>query len=290
MNSGVPLSDEGFRSSVAPPSRSPISGELLDADARPARKRFQDQQWARLLSFWTDSVFEVPGLGWRFGLDPLIGLVPVVGDLASSAVSFYILSLAAHFGVPRRTLARMAINVGIDYVLGSIPLIGNVFDFAWKANQRNMALLEQALAAPAHERRRQTMVDWLIIGGTMVFSLRGFDRIGYRHCQLGSRTLRGKPMSTQKRLPALTPRARQVVNLIVNSVALGSHDNDAEIGALAAQLGTSPARLQIMLNKLQEQGWLTVESDFIYPTVEALRWQNPKLEERDARKMLRSLK
>jgi len=174
MQSGLPLSDDGFRSSAVPTSRSPITGELLDAEARPTRSELQNQQWARLLSFWTDSVFEVPGLGWRFGLDPLIGLVPIVGDLASSAVSFYILSLAAHFGVPRSTLARMALNVGIDYVLGSIPLVGNVFDFAWKANQRNMALLELALAAPAHERRRQTMVDWLIIGGTMVLLVAAF--------------------------------------------------------------------------------------------------------------------
>jgi DNA-binding IclR family transcriptional regulator len=97
-------------------------------------------------------------------------------------------------------------------------------------------------------------------------------------------------MPKRKRLPALTPRARQVVNLVVNSVALGSHDNDAEVGALATQLETSPARLQTILHKLEEQGWLTVKSDFVYPTIEALRWQNPNLEEREARKMLRSLK
>ena len=71
------------------------------------------------------------------------------------------------------------------------------------------------------------------------------------------------------------PRARQVVNLVVNSVTLGSHDNDAEIGALAEQLGTAPARLQTNLRKLEEQGWLTLKGDFVYPTVEALRWQNP---------------
>jgi DNA-binding IclR family transcriptional regulator len=97
-------------------------------------------------------------------------------------------------------------------------------------------------------------------------------------------------MPTRNRLPALTPRARQVVNLVVNSVALGSHDNDAEVGALATQLETSPARLRTILRKLEEQGWLTVKSDFVYPTIEALRWQNPNLEERDARKMLRSLR
>jgi hypothetical protein len=161
-------------SSPSPTAQPPLVGELLDADKRPAQSGFRDEQWARLLSYWTDSVFEVPGLGWRFGLDPLIGLVPIVGDLASTAVSFYILSLAAHYGVSRSTLARMSLNVGIDYVLGSIPLVGNVFDFAWKANQRNMLLLERALAAPAHDRRRQTFVDWLIIGGMLALLIAGF--------------------------------------------------------------------------------------------------------------------
>ena len=97
-------------------------------------------------------------------------------------------------------------------------------------------------------------------------------------------------MPKRKRLPPLTPRAVQVVNLVVNSGALGSHDNDAEVGAMAKQLGTTPARLQAILRKLEEQGWLTVKSDFVYPTVEALQWQNPDLDEREARKVLRSLK
>jgi DNA-binding IclR family transcriptional regulator len=96
-------------------------------------------------------------------------------------------------------------------------------------------------------------------------------------------------MPKRKQLPALTPRARQVVNLVVNAVALGSHDNDAEIGALARQLETTPARLQTILRKLEQQGWLTVKNDFVYPTAEALRWQNPELDERAARKILRSV-
>ncbi len=168
------MTNVGRKSPVAPKSQPPLVGELLEADKQPARSGFQNEQWARLLSYWTDSVFEIPGLGWRFGLDPLIGLVPIVGDLASTAVSFYILSLAAHHGVSRSTLARMTMNVGIDYVLGSLPLIGNVFDFAWKANQKNMVLLERELAAPARERRRQTLVDWLIIGGMMVLLVAAF--------------------------------------------------------------------------------------------------------------------
>jgi DNA-binding MarR family transcriptional regulator len=68
-------------------------------------------------------------------------------------------------------------------------------------------------------------------------------------------------MAKLKKLPPLTPRARQMVNLVINSVALGTHDNDAEIGAIAKQIGMSPARLQATLNKLEEQGWVRIQHD-----------------------------
>lgn len=145
-----------------PNPNEPVEGELLfDLAGDPQGNR---RIWLKLLSSWTDNVFEVPGLGWRFGLDPIVGLVPVVGDLASAAISFYILTVAAQMRVPRSTLARMGLNLGIDYVVGSIPLLGNVFDFVWKANQRNMKLLERHLAAPPRERTRQGVWDWLVLG------------------------------------------------------------------------------------------------------------------------------
>jgi DNA-binding IclR family transcriptional regulator len=97
-------------------------------------------------------------------------------------------------------------------------------------------------------------------------------------------------MPKSKRLQPLTPRAREIVNLVINCVALGTHDNDGEIGVMAKQLDMTPARLQMLLAKLQEQGWLIVKRDFVYPTVEALRWQNPELSEGEARKVLRSLR
>jgi Domain of unknown function (DUF4112) len=144
----------------------PVSGELLIGSERPAAQvRLQNEQWARIISHWTDTVFEVPGLGWRFGLDPIIGLIPVAGDVASALLSLYILSLAAEMRVPRSTMLRMAMNVAIDCVAGSIPLLGNVFDFAWKANHRNMQLLERTLAAPDHQRTRQTIWDGLFVAG-----------------------------------------------------------------------------------------------------------------------------
>ena len=97
-------------------------------------------------------------------------------------------------------------------------------------------------------------------------------------------------MSKRKSLPPLTPRAAQIVNLVVNSVALGTHDNDAEIGAIAKQLDMAPKRLQTILHKLEAQGWLVVKNDFVYPTVAALHWQNPELREKAAAELIRSLK
>jgi DNA-binding MarR family transcriptional regulator len=97
-------------------------------------------------------------------------------------------------------------------------------------------------------------------------------------------------MAKRKSLPALTPRAKQVVNLIINAVALGTHDNDAEVGTMAKQLGMTPGRLQSVVRKLEEQGWLTIRNDFVYPTAAAFRWQNPELTDRDAAKVLRGLR
>jgi DNA-binding IclR family transcriptional regulator len=91
-------------------------------------------------------------------------------------------------------------------------------------------------------------------------------------------------------LPALTPRAREIMMLVINSVALGTHDNDAEVGAIAERLGSTPARVLSMVRQLQEQGYATLKSDFIYPTVAALRWQNPDLSEREAAALLRRLR
>ena len=93
-----------------------------------------------------------------------------------------------------------------------------------------------------------------------------------------------------KHPPPLTPRAKQVVNLIVNSVALGTHDDHAEVGVIAKELGTTPGRLETILRKLTDQGYVTVKSDFVYPTVAALKAQQPSISDKEARAVLRRLK
>jgi hypothetical protein len=93
-----------------------------------------------LLAYWMDTVFEIPGLGIRFGFHAIIGLIPGIGDLLTSLISLYVLAAARRYGVPRATLMRMAFTTGVDTLVGAIPLFGDAFDVYWKANVMNVAL------------------------------------------------------------------------------------------------------------------------------------------------------
>jgi hypothetical protein len=100
-----------------------------------------------------DDAIRVPGTDLRFGIDPLIGLVPGLGDLLGGAASAYIILEAARAGAPASVLTRMALNVGIDTLVGGVPVIGDLFDFAWKSNARNVELLARHVEAPARTQR-----------------------------------------------------------------------------------------------------------------------------------------
>jgi hypothetical protein len=97
------------------------------------------------LSILMDSAFTIPGTNVRMGLDGLIGLVPVVGDIVTTAISSYILYEARRLGASKLTLARMAGNVAIDGVIGAIPIVGDMFDVAFRANRRNVRILREHL-------------------------------------------------------------------------------------------------------------------------------------------------
>jgi hypothetical protein len=130
------------------------------SDLSPQRqKQIEIEESLEMLSRYLDGLFKVPGTGFRFGLDSLIGLIPNVGDISTSLVSFYILIAGVRYGVPKITLVRMAFNIGLDYVVGVIPFIGDAFDFFWKANKRNMDLIREN----AEGRGRGTMSDWLFV-------------------------------------------------------------------------------------------------------------------------------
>ena len=99
----------------------------------------------RKLSRLMDTAFRIPGTPFRLGWDPIIGLLPGVGDLIDTAFSAYLLFLASQFGLPKNVLGWMVFNIGLEAIVGSIPLIGDVFDAFYKSNIRNLALLEQHL-------------------------------------------------------------------------------------------------------------------------------------------------
>jgi uncharacterized protein DUF4112 len=100
----------------------------------------------RVLAKLLDNSIAVPGTGWKIGLDPIVGLIPGIGDLIGAVLSAYIILEAARAEVPGFVLVRMLVNVGFDTLLGAVPAVGDLFDAAWKSNTRNVALLERHLS------------------------------------------------------------------------------------------------------------------------------------------------
>jgi hypothetical protein len=126
---------------------------------------FRDET-LRKLETLLDEAFRVPGTSFRFGIDGVIGLVPGVGDVLAGLLSLIIPLAAWIRGVPYVTLARMAANLGIGVLVGTIPIFGDIFDVVWKANRRNYRLLNRHLGEP----RRQTWRDWaflLLLGAVL---------------------------------------------------------------------------------------------------------------------------
>jgi len=107
----------------------------------------------RRLGNLLDNSIRVPGTNFRFGLDSIIGLVPGIGDLAGGALSLYIIVEAARLGVPRPLLFRMGYNVAVDALVGAVPVLGDLFDAGFKANLRNLALVQQHADRPVASRR-----------------------------------------------------------------------------------------------------------------------------------------
>ncbi len=125
----------------------------------------------RRLAILLDNSIPIPGTGIRVGLDALLGLVPGAGDLAGGAFSLYILLQAARLGVPRTLLARMGWNLVVDVVVGAVPLLGDLFDAGFKANMRNLALLERHASRPVastRSSRRFVALLTLLVGGCIV--------------------------------------------------------------------------------------------------------------------------
>jgi hypothetical protein len=120
------------------------------------------------LGWLMDDLIRIPILGWRIGLDAIVGLVPGLGDTATSLVSFYILASAVRYRVPKVTLLRMGMNIAIDYLLGSLPVVGDLLDAWWKSNQMNVELLRRRATVSANEARKGRLSDWLFVGSIIL--------------------------------------------------------------------------------------------------------------------------
>jgi hypothetical protein len=124
----------------------------------------------RKLTRLLDTSIRIPGTGKRIGLDPLLGLVPWAGDAIGAVLSSYLVWESARLGASRGTVARMLLNVAVETVLGVIPVAGDVFDAVWKANTRNLRLLEGYLSDPARAgvaARRFWLGMAVVVGGSV---------------------------------------------------------------------------------------------------------------------------
>jgi hypothetical protein len=125
----------------------------------------------RVLARLLDEAITIPGTNVKVGLDPIIGFLPGAGDVVGGALSAYALLVAARLGAPKTVMVRMLGNVAIDAVVGAVPVLGDLFDFGFKANTRNVALLEQHVAAPAGaERASRGFVVLLVVAALLVIA------------------------------------------------------------------------------------------------------------------------
>jgi len=124
-----------------------------------------------VLSQLMDNQFQVPVIGWRFGLNAVIDLIPEFGDIATTIVALYILVSAVRYRVPKITLLRMGLNIAIYFIGGLVPFAGDLFDAWWKPNIRNINLLRRRATVSADDAKRGRASDWvfvsLIVGGLL---------------------------------------------------------------------------------------------------------------------------
>jgi hypothetical protein len=129
------------------------------------------ERWLRRLdklSQVLDNAIPIPGTPFRTGLDGLLGLIPGVGDFLGAGIALYIIFEAARLGCPKHTLLRMLANVGIETLVGTVPILGDLFDIGWKANVRNVALLRAHTAELGREQRSSRQIMRLVLGAIIL--------------------------------------------------------------------------------------------------------------------------
>jgi hypothetical protein len=125
----------------------------------------------RRIAWILDDLVRVPGTSRRFGLDPVLGLIPGGGDIAGGVLSAWIVVAASRLGAPSSVILRMGWNIVVDTVLGAVPLLGDLFDASWKANRRNVALLDSYLDHPGSVRRSSRLVLAGVLVGIAVVAI-----------------------------------------------------------------------------------------------------------------------
>jgi Domain of unknown function (DUF4112) len=156
-----------------------MSNPMASRTTTPVVGTHEPTQLERLrgMSRLLDNAFTIPGTRFRFGLDALIGLVPGLGDAVSAVFSGYIVLQASRLGAPKAVVNRMIANVAIDTIVGWVPLLGDLFDVAWKSNVRNMTLLEDYLRHPSATKAGSRRA-LLLLGGVLILLVAGAIALG----------------------------------------------------------------------------------------------------------------
>ena len=136
------------------------------------RNRQRSFERLQKLSRWLDESITVPGTGYRVGWEPIIGLIPVAGDVITGLISFYIIAEAVKLKAPVFVIVRMLLNTAVDLVIGTIPFAGDLFDFGWKANKRNIELMRRYVMDPEDvEKESKWRVGWAGVASSLVLIL-----------------------------------------------------------------------------------------------------------------------
>ena len=161
---------------------SPVPSVRLTPDEQRRLER------VRRIATLLDNAIPIPGTRYRVGLDPLLGLLPGIGDAVGAVMAGYILIEAARLGVPRSVLLRMLLNIGVDSAVGAVPGLGDLFDFVWKADAKNLSLLQRHLGEPVATRRASRGVLVAVAAAVGLLAL-GAVALVVLLAQLGSRLI-----------------------------------------------------------------------------------------------------
>ena len=156
------MANTGFGGRRPPPQKEADEWEVLPPEGKGAEKPVEPL--FRFIALIMDNLVRVPGTNFRIGLDPLLGLIPGVGDTSSAVVSALALVQAARQGMPKIVLARMALNILLNELIGIVPVIGDAFSFWFKSNARNYELVKQHASGSRTAKRS----DWVFVIGVII--------------------------------------------------------------------------------------------------------------------------